>query len=108
MHDDTFHRLTLVLLQPRVRTMHAKAQRAFLHAIITWLIIAPNAGSVLNAADSGSKTEGGLLLIANKGDRTLGVIDPAAGRQIATVPEDGVTGHEVVASPDGKRAFVPI
>jgi len=24
------------------------------------------------------------------------------------VPEDGVTGHEVAASPDGKRAFVPI
>src|ERR1019366_2330470 len=36
------------------------------------------------------------------------IIDPAAGRQIATVPEDGVTGHEVAASPDGKRAFVPI
>jgi YVTN family beta-propeller protein len=31
-----------------------------------------------------------------------------AGRQIATVAEDGVTGHEVVASPDAKRAFVPI
>jgi YVTN family beta-propeller protein len=24
------------------------------------------------------------------------------------VPEDGVTGHEVIASPDGKQAFVPI
>ena len=27
---------------------------------------------------------------------------------VAVVAEDGVTGHEVVASPDGKRAFVPI
>lgn len=50
----------------------------------------------------------GLLLAANKGDQTLGIIDPVAGRQLAAVPEDGVTGHEVVASPDGKRAFVPI
>jgi YVTN family beta-propeller protein len=50
----------------------------------------------------------GLLLICNKGDHTLGLIDPAAGQMIATVPEDGVTGHEAVASPDGARAFVPI
>jgi YVTN family beta-propeller protein len=50
----------------------------------------------------------GFLLVANKGDRTMGIIDPVAGRQIATVPEDGVTGHELAASPDGKRAFVPI
>lgn len=50
----------------------------------------------------------GLLLVANKGDRTLGLVDPVSGKMIATVPEDGVTGHEVVASPDGTRAFVPI
>jgi YVTN family beta-propeller protein len=50
----------------------------------------------------------GLLLVCNKGDHTLGIIDPAAGIQIAAVPEDGTTGHEVIASPDGKRAFVPI
>ena len=46
--------------------------------------------------------------MANKGDHTLGVIDTAAGKMIATVPEEGVTGHEVVASPDGKLAYVPI
>ena len=50
----------------------------------------------------------GLLLVANKGDQTLGLIDPTTGRQIATVAEGGVTGHEVAASSDGKRAFVPI
>jgi DNA-binding beta-propeller fold protein YncE len=48
------------------------------------------------------------LLVANKGDHTLGIIDPALGKQIATVQEDGVTGHELAASPDGKLAFVPI
>lgn len=51
---------------------------------------------------------GALLLVANKGEHTLGLIDPSAGRQIATVPETGVTGHEVIASPDGRHAFVPI
>src|SRR5437667_2274738 len=61
-----------------------------------------------HAAESGNKTAQGLLLVANKGDQTLGIIDPVAGRQIATIPENGVTGHEVVASPDGRRAFVPI
>ena len=50
----------------------------------------------------------GLLLVDNKGEKTLGLIDPAAGQQIAVVEEDGETGHEVVASPVGKRAFVPI
>ncbi len=50
----------------------------------------------------------GLLLVANKGDHTLGIIDPEAGQQIATINEGGVTGHEVAASPDGKTAYVPI
>jgi YVTN family beta-propeller protein len=53
-------------------------------------------------------SSGGTLLVCNKGDRTLGLVDSASGKMFATVPEDGVTGHEVVASPDGKLAFVPI
>lgn len=64
--------------------------------------------SAPTAAAGGSGAARGWLLVANKGDRTLGIVDPVAGRQIATVPEDGVTGHEVAASPDGKHAFVPI
>src|SRR2546423_10076622 len=50
----------------------------------------------------------GLLLVANKGEHTLAIIDTVAGKQIATVDEEGVTGHELVAAADGKRAFVPI
>jgi DNA-binding beta-propeller fold protein YncE len=49
-----------------------------------------------------------LLLVANKGDHTLGLVDPRAGQQVATVDEAGVTGHEVIASPDGRTAYVPI
>jgi len=50
----------------------------------------------------------GWLLVDNKGDKTLGIIDPESCRQIAVVDEEGETGHEVAASADGKRAFVPI
>jgi YVTN family beta-propeller protein len=65
------------------------------------------AGGVSRA--NGPATEaGGLLLVANKGDHTLGIVDPVAGRQVATVVESGVTGHEVIASPDGRTAYVPI
>ena len=50
----------------------------------------------------------GLLLVANKGDNALGIIDPVAGKQIAEIPEGGVTGHEITTSHDGKLAYVPI
>jgi DNA-binding beta-propeller fold protein YncE len=50
----------------------------------------------------------GLLLVANKGDNALGIIDPNTGRQIAEILEGGVTGHEIVSSQDGKLAYVPI
>ena len=49
---------------------------------------------------------GPFLLVANKGNETLGD-DPVAGRQVATIRESGMTGHEVVAS-DGRTAYVPI
>ena len=48
------------------------------------------------------------MLVCNKGNQTLAIVDPVAGETITNVPEDGVTGHEVVASADGRRAFVPI
>jgi YVTN family beta-propeller protein len=49
-----------------------------------------------------------MLLVANKGEQTLGIIDPTTAKQLAAVAEDGTTGHEVIASPDGKTAYVPI
>lgn len=89
--------------------MHAKTFGPNLSVIFLLLTLnAPGAGFALNAAESRGEDGGGLLLVANKGNQTLGIIDPVVGRQIATVAEDGVTGHEVAASPDGKRAFVPI
>ncbi len=64
-------------------------------------------GCILSAMPSPS-TSHGLLLVANKAEHTLGIIDPDAGKQVASVPEGGITGHEVIASSDGKLAFVPI
>lgn len=64
--------------------------------------------SWMTALAANSKSAAGLLLVANKGEHTLGLIDPNTERQIAIIPEGGVTGHEVAVSPDGGRAFVPI
>jgi DNA-binding beta-propeller fold protein YncE len=50
------------------------------------------------------------LLVVNQNDVTVSLIDPAAGREVATIPEKttGVHGHEIAASADGRTAFVPI
>src|SRR5580765_7850675 len=58
----------------------------------------------------------GLLLVANsndtlhreKGPGYVSIIDPATGQRLATVANSGITGHEVIASPDGRFAYVPI
>jgi YVTN family beta-propeller protein len=65
----------------------------------------------MSASDSPSSSAGsltGYLLTANKGSQSLGIIDTDAGKQLAEVPEGGITGHEVIASPDGRLAYVPI
>src|ERR1700730_17399446 len=66
------------------------------------VVASPGSGPSTGAASKG------LLLVANKGEHTLGIVDPEAGQQLATVPESGITGHEVAASPDGRTAWVPI
>jgi DNA-binding beta-propeller fold protein YncE len=48
------------------------------------------------------------LLVAQKGDSSLAIVDPTDGKVLASVAEGGITGHEVVASPDGRTAYVPI
>jgi YVTN family beta-propeller protein len=65
-------------------------------------------GFTLSSFSAAPPAPSGMLLVANKGDETLGLIDLNSYRQIATIHETGVTGHEVAASPDGKTAFVPI
>ena len=45
--------------------------------------------SISMFSQSSSNPRNGLLLVANKGDSSLGIIDPVAGKQIAEVPEGG-------------------
>ena len=49
-----------------------------------------------------------MLVAVNQGEATLGIVDPRTGKQVATIAEGGVTGHEVATSFDGKLAYVPI
>lgn len=74
-------------------------------SLLVVLAVSAEGGSRVTDAPAAAS---GFLLVANKGDHTLGIIDPVAGRQVATVEESGVTGHEVTASPDGRTAYVPI
>src|SRR5579884_2437797 len=63
---------------------------------------------MLSGASVGSNPSGPSLIVANKGDEAIGIVDPRSHQQIAEVPEGGVTVHEVIASPDGKLVYAPI
>ena len=81
-----------------------------LHFRIVFLVILSvglmSSHSATGGANAGASQS--VLLVANQGDRDLSIVDPQAGQQVATVPEGGVTGHEVAASPDGRTAYVPL
>lgn len=62
----------------------------------------------LSGYSAGSHSMKAMLLVANKGDNSVGLIDIALGKQVAEVPEGGITGHEIVVSPNGKLAYVAI
>lgn len=50
------------------------------------------------------------LLVANQGNRTLRLIDPASAKQVAVIPQTvpGQWGHELATSPNGRTAYLPI
>ena len=47
------------------------------------------------------------LLVVNQTDHDLSLIDPKSNHEVSHVDVGGITGHEVVATPDGRTAFVP-
>ena len=78
-------------------------RRFILPLMLTFIAMVPASETRAN-----EPTSHPLLLVANKGDHTVGLIDPPSGRQIATVDTGGTTPHEVIASPDGRFAYAPI
>ena len=56
----------------------------------------------LHAAES---TPAKALLVLSKGDHTLSIVDPASLKVIASMPS-GPDPHEVIATDDGKLAFI--
>ena len=63
---------------------------------------------IISASSAKPDEQSGTLLVAEKGAQSLALVNPASATVIASVPEGGITGHEVAASPDGRRAYVPI
>ncbi len=68
-------------------------------AIFTWALTL--AGQALAA----EATPANALLASSKGDHTLAIVDPASDRVIARMPI-GPDPHEVIASDDGRTAYV--
>jgi YVTN family beta-propeller protein len=64
-------------------------------------------GAALHAQGipSGQGREDGLLLVVNKGESTVSVLDPRTGVEVARIPT-GHAPHEVAVSPDGRTAVV--
>jgi DNA-binding beta-propeller fold protein YncE len=69
-------------------------------------LVVPLVPAMAPAPSTGSPN--GYLLVCNKADHTLGIVDLKEDRQVAAIPDGGITGHEVAASPDGRFAYVPI
>jgi YVTN family beta-propeller protein len=78
----------------------------FLPLVLVLMVVLTTMSASRETPDAASGASS--LLIANKGEQTLGIVDPQAGKQVATIAESGITGHEVIASPDGRTAYVPI
>jgi len=76
--------------------------------IFVFSVIAVSVTGSPSGTAPNSRSNRDLLLVVNKGDQTLSIVDLESGSQLATVPVGGTTGHEVAVSPDGQTAWVPI
>jgi DNA-binding beta-propeller fold protein YncE len=68
---------------------------------VIWIAGALALGNLLHAEATPSKA----LLVLSKGDKTLSIVDPVSLKVIASMPS-GPDPHEVVATDDGKLAFI--
>lgn len=75
--------------------------------IFVFSVIAVSVTGAFSGTTPNSDSNRALLLVVNKGDRTLSIVDPESGSQLAAVPVGGTTGHEVAVSPDGRTLGCP-
>ena len=78
-------------------TMRCRVFVCPLLALVTALTMAP-------ANPTQAQRASARLLVLNKDDATLAIVDPATGKVVATIPT-GEGPHELVVSSDGKVAF---
>jgi YVTN family beta-propeller protein len=72
---------------------------------ISFLLAASIAAILLAPVTPRAQTASPSLLVLEKGDNMLAIVDPGSLKIIARVPA-GTDPHEVVASPDGKVAYI--
>jgi YVTN family beta-propeller protein len=77
----------------------AKPSRSRFLQIVGWLVVATVVTSVAFAQQPAS------LLVLAKSDNTVAIVDPATLRVLARIPA-GPDPHEIVASDDGKLAYI--
>ncbi len=94
------NRITLDQLSRSIIVNHAKRRLTRLLAVSLFLII-------LVYSSTGCAAQQRSLLALSKADHTLAIVDPVTLKVIARVPV-GSDPHEVIASSDGKTAYVSI
>lgn len=88
------------------QAFHAKKSNYAQH-LLTKLFAASFVVTLIIFTDSGCIAQRKTLLALSKGDHTLAIVDATTLKVLSRVPV-GSDPHEVVASPDGKRAYVSI
>jgi len=74
----------------------------------TWLfIVSMMLMTSLGTSDNSPVEPAGILVVANQTEHTVLLVDPETRRELARIVV-GVNGHEVMASKDGRFAYVPI
>lgn len=78
-----------------------KPRRLYISRLLSLVL----ASFVLDAAAAAAQTPAASLIVLNKEDATLAIVDPVARTVVGRVPT-GEGPHEVAVSTDGKLAFV--
>jgi YVTN family beta-propeller protein len=76
-----------------------------LQPLFLFVSVAISLSLIVPSCSAQTQTPTPALLVLEKSDNTLAIVDPATLRIVARVPA-GPDPHEIVASPDGKLAYI--